>query len=85
MQNTATVNIEKVSLEEQPKNESYKKERDFLSELKPIQLDWPLEERARLVEIALETNPQSMQVEASETLKKAIRRHLEDLKRDNVT
>ena len=69
MQDTATATIKEVVVEKSETGLPEKEPDYFFSELKPIQLDWPLEERIRLVEMALETNPEPHQhVEASETL-----------------
>ena len=78
MRDTATVTINEI-VTEQLEAGLPKKELERFSGLKPIQLDWSLEERVKLVEMALETNPKPKQL--PEALSKAIRKRLEALER----
>ena len=78
MQDTSTATIEEVFVEKSEVRLP-EKELDWFSGLKPIQLDWSLEERVKLVEMALETNPKPKQL--PEALSKAIRKRLEAIER----
>jgi hypothetical protein len=73
MQNT--VIIEEVSVEKS-KNDPPEKERDFLSDLIPIQLDWSLEERIKIAEMSLNPRQEPRELKISESARKAIRDEL---------
>ena len=79
MQNTAVI-VEKFPVEKS-EDVSPQKEKDFLSELIPIQLDWSLEERIKIAEMSLNPRQEPRELNISESARKAIRKRLEYLER----